>query len=205
MRLKIEIYEKWSNVGGINAAAGGAVLIENKDGLTLQLFVKRQILVIYFKRFLALSIHEEFAHPRFDLEEDSAIPRVEERYVFPCLIVKNSYWLDSFSESRLAPFDRRELIHYRFVTLSNTYDVLAVQEPLVNWLEDKSSVSANFHSEADRRFFEQLNPEDGPEKCAITACENYRIALSRRCRVHHFEMIRGYHLEIESPSLSSDN
>ena len=66
---------------------------------------------------------------------------------------------------------------------------IEVVNPLV-WLETARSFSAGVRgAEEDRRFFESLGPELGPENCREPGCTHRRINPGLFCRCHHFEMV----------------
>lgn len=43
-----------------------------------------------------------------------------------------------------------------------------------------------------RDFWEALGDEQGPELCSTISCGRGRIAMSVKCRKHHYEMVRGH-------------
>lgn len=100
---------------------------------------ENDLVVSFGSDVLALMSHAEFTHPWADYGENDArpVPRLGEpwdRYAFPSLTVRESLWLESFSESRLVDFQGARLTHYRFVSLDNTVDVLVREDPDVAWV-----------------------------------------------------------------------
>ena len=58
------------------------------------------------------------------------------------------------------------------------------------WLTDTEDLTASIRREHDdRKFFDSLGREDGPELCQSPNCRHKRIAHSVMCRGHHFEMV----------------
>lgn len=87
-------------------------------------------LVIEFGPTPAFMVHEEFSHPRNDtLSLLSKETRGKPDY--PCLIVRNSQWLATFSEQRLIGWDG--CVHYLFITGFPIIDVLSNATPKVSW------------------------------------------------------------------------
>lgn len=43
-----------------------------------------------------------------------------------------------------------------------------------------------------RKFWESLGNEVGPEVCSTAGCSRKRIRVSVKCRLHHYEMLRGH-------------
>ncbi|MBB4634225.1 hypothetical protein [Longimicrobium terrae] len=88
------------------------------------------------ERVFACMSHEEFVHP-WQYEQHGPVPRLSppwERYAFPVLKVHDSRWLASFSDSQILDVELPEVIHYRFVTLDHTADVLASGEVHASWV-----------------------------------------------------------------------
>lgn len=46
--------------------------------------------------------------------------------------------------------------------------------------------------EQDKEFFQELGREIGPELCKHPNCSRKHIMYSVMCKVHHFEMVKGY-------------
>lgn len=58
------------------------------------------------------------------------------------------------------------------------------------WLEAATPIADTLRRAAeDRRFFEALGPEVGPERCREPGCTRLRIDPGLYCRCHHFEMV----------------
>ena len=57
-------------------------------------------------------------------------------------------------------------------------------------------VEGNWREERDYYFFTSLGEEDGPNECSTLGCKKLVISQSNKCRLHHFEMIKGYSPEI---------
>ena len=100
-------------------------------------------LQISFGRVPAYTAYEEFAHP-WNTSSTKPPPKLNgrwENYCFPLLIVKDSRWLDSFSESQL--INSPECVHYRLVTLDQIVDVLCNKGPKADWIK-----ASEVHGEA---------------------------------------------------------
>lgn len=87
-------------------------------------------LVLEFGPTPALMVHEEFSHPWNDLPVPLPKGREGNR-THPCLIVRDSLWLASFTEQRLIGWEG--CVHYLFITAFPTIDVLSNSEPKVSW------------------------------------------------------------------------
>jgi Immunity protein 53 len=57
-----------------------------------------------------------------------------------------------------------------------------------NWLDVPPSPTQN---NLDRKFYESLSVEIGPEECTEPSCSRKRIKYSKKCRIHHFKIITG--------------
>jgi len=139
--MELERYEKWEPVEGITTPVYCAFINEDYDRLTVTLIFSDILdgldkdLRIHLGRVPAYTVHEEFVHPWNTYTTEPA-PKLEGRwdnYNFPLLIVKNSVWLRSFSEIQL--FHYPDSIHYQFVTLDQTVDVLCNNLPEASWIE----------------------------------------------------------------------
>lgn len=147
--MELERYEKWEPVEGITTPAGGALINEDIEGLSVTLIFSEIVnglqadLRIHFRGVAAYTVHEEFVHP-WNAYVSEPIPKLEETWKgwsFPLLIVKNSVWLGSFSEHQL--IDRPDSVHYRFVTLGSTVDVLCGGLPEASWIKPQPRVTAH--------------------------------------------------------------
>ena len=59
------------------------------------------------------------------------------------------------------------------------------------WLASAENIADDIRLRYDdRRFFDSLSPEVGPEKCRTEGCERKCIKFSVMCKIHHFEMIK---------------
>jgi Immunity protein 27 len=59
------------------------------------------------------------------------------------------------------------------------------------WLKTADDLtSAIRRRHEDKKFYESLGSEIGPELCRHEGCGRRRIAFSVMCRCHHFEMVR---------------
>ena len=143
--MKIEHYDKWQPEAAVHSPAARAVVKEDHSGLVVTLIFSEVVggpnsdLRIAFGRVPAYATYEEFVHP-WNTYETKPPPKLSgrwESYCFPLLIVRNSIWLDSFSESQLINYP--ECIHYRLVTLDQIVDVLCNKAPEVSWIDSSSS------------------------------------------------------------------
>ena len=67
------------------------------------------------------------------------------------------------------------------------------------WLMESEAVTTKIRrEEEDRRLYECLGPESGPELCQRQGCKHKRVAHSIMCREHHFEMITGRKYAVRS-------
>jgi len=58
------------------------------------------------------------------------------------------------------------------------------------WLKTAHALTADIRQKnEDKKFYESLGSEIGPELCRYEGCERKRIAYSVMCRCHHFEMV----------------
>jgi hypothetical protein len=144
--MKVERYEKWEPVEGVVTPAARALIEENHEGLGVTLFFSEIVgglnfnLFINFGRVPAYTVHEEFVHP-WNIYHTESPPMLNgkwETYCFPILIVRDSVWLDSFSDSQLVSYP--DCIHYRLVTLDQTVDVLCNRTPGASWVRPRSNV-----------------------------------------------------------------
>jgi hypothetical protein len=138
--MELEKCNKWEPIDGITTPASHALIEEVREGLFVTL-VFSQIqegrdadLKINFGRVPAYSVHEEFVHPWNSYKAD-APPELAENWSgwsFPLVIVKNSVWLQSFSEIQMLNY--KNSIHYRLITLDQTVDVICNTVPEVIWI-----------------------------------------------------------------------
>lgn len=144
--MKVEGYKKWEPVKGVTTPAARASVEENHGGLGVTLFFSEIVdgigsdLYINFGRVPAYTVHEEFVHP-WNVHHTEAPPLLDGewgRYCYPLLIVKDSVWLDSFSDGRLISYP--DCIHYRLITLDQTADVLCNRTPEAAWVGPQSNL-----------------------------------------------------------------
>ncbi len=118
-----------------------AFINENYDGLTVTLIFSDILdgldkdLRIHLGRVPAYTVYEKSVHP-WNAYTTEPAPTLEGRwdnFNFSLLIVKNSVWLRSFSEIQL--FHALDSIHYQFVTLDQTVDVLSNNVPEAAWTD----------------------------------------------------------------------
>lgn len=74
-----------------------------------------------------------------------------------------------------------QICYYR-VDTDHATDWMRTARPLLDSIRKE---------ERDRTFFTSLGPETGPELCNENGCVKKRIALSVKCRLHHFQMVVG--------------
>lgn len=142
--MTIEHYDKWQPEAAVHSPAARAVIKEDHSGLVVTLIFSEVVgglnsdLRIAFGRVPTYAAYEEFVHP-WNSYETKPPPKLDgqwQSYCFPLLIVRNSVWLDSFSESQLINYP--ESIHYRLVTLDQIVDVLCNKAPEVAWIDSGS-------------------------------------------------------------------
>lgn len=67
--------------------------------------------------------------------------------------------------------------------------VIDLSDP-AEWLAHASSLADPLRRDyGDRRWFETLPPEIGPERCRESGCSRLRTNPGLFCRCHHFEMV----------------
>jgi hypothetical protein len=132
-------FDRWRAIPDVVEPFVGISVVSRGDGETaLYLHADGRDLRVTFKQIWALTIHEEFAHPHVDSQDDlpvftsNAGPYPMGAY--PLLIVRNSEWLRSFSDSRLAGLTVIPT-HYQFISMSYIVDVLSVLRPDVAWVD----------------------------------------------------------------------
>jgi hypothetical protein len=145
--MALEHYEKWEPVKGITTPAGYALIKADQSGLSVTLLFSEVVgglhtnLRLNCGRVPAYTVHEEYVHP-WNTYVAEPLPKLSETWLgkewpFPLLVVKPSLWLASFSEHQL--IDYTELIHYRFVTLGQTVDVLCSGVPAAFWVKPQAN------------------------------------------------------------------
>jgi hypothetical protein len=139
--MMIGRYEKWEPVGGAVTPAARAIIKDDGEGLVVILVFSEIVngldsdLRVDMGRVPAYTVHEEFVHP-LNSSDVSSLPKLGdqwENYTYPLLLVSDSPWLDTFSDSQLIGYSN--LLHYSFVTLDQTVDVLSSNPPKVSWIK----------------------------------------------------------------------
>lgn len=132
----VEKQEKWVPVEGIVTPAASALVVEDKDGLTVTLLFSEIVdgshsdLCLKFSQVLAYTVYEEFVHPWQTAESAPRLAGRWERYIYPLLQIRESKWIGSL-ENLL--FVHPDSIHYRLLTLNQIIDVLCSKPPEVRW------------------------------------------------------------------------
>ncbi len=138
--MVVEQSEKWQPVEPISTPAARALVKEDHKSLTVTLVFSEIVggidsdLEINFGRVPAYTVYEEFVHP-WNVSNGESPPKLEgewKDFSHPLLMVKNSVWLDSLSESLL--FNYPNCVHYQLVTLDQTVDVICNTTPKVSWV-----------------------------------------------------------------------
>ncbi|MFC3195948.1 hypothetical protein ACFODZ_16960 [Marinicella sediminis] len=127
-------YNIWKPDYRITEPFGGISVFSLGNGHTiLLLHGSDNDLKLEFSQIHAMTIHEEFAHPHVDYNENiPAIPNNNGGY--PLLVVENSEWIKSFTDSRLQG-DGRIPVHYQFLSMSYFVDVLSYEPPISEWVK----------------------------------------------------------------------
>ena len=126
-------FERWLPVADLPKCFGGYSLRDDRTGLFIRLHIDDRDLVLSFepRAILAYRVHGEFCHPRFN-QESSAPPSEQWPWgTEPLLIVRESEWLHSFSDSQIHDFQHPT--HYFIYTLDDSIDILSLSEPQVQW------------------------------------------------------------------------
>lgn len=129
-------FERWFPVADAPACFGGYSLHDDSDGLRVILHpVKgsdRDLVLLFRSAVLGYCVFDEFAHPRYH-QEPSPEPSPEFPWgTHPLLIVRDSEWLATFTDSQLAPWFG-EVVHYFIYTLDRSLDVLTHAAPDAHW------------------------------------------------------------------------
>ena len=129
-----QTFDRWLAVPDVVEPFAGISVVSRGDGATtLYLHAKGRDLRVTFRQIWALTIHEEFAHP--DVDGNFEFPLLTNNPgAYPLLTVKNSQWLNSFSETRLAAQPGTP-IHYQFLSMSYIVDVLSYWRPEAEWID----------------------------------------------------------------------
>jgi len=147
-------FERWFPVAGVPAYFGDYSLHDDFDGFRVILHPAkgsdRDLVLTFGRAVLGYRLFGEFAHPRLHQEtspepspETSPEPSPEWPWgTYPLLIVRDSEWLATFSDSQLAPwFEQAQ--HYFFYTLSNSFDILAHAQPEAHWQPTQLPIDRN--------------------------------------------------------------
>ena len=128
-----QTFDRWLAVPDVVEPFAGISVVSRGDGATtLYLHAKGRDLRVTFRQIWALTIHEEFAHPDVDGNFDFPL-LINNPGAYPLLTVKNSQWLESFSDTRLATLPGTP-IHYQFISMSYIVDVLSYVRPEAEWV-----------------------------------------------------------------------
>jgi len=128
-----QTFDRWLAVPDVIEPFGGISVVSHGDGATmLYLHADGRDLRVTFRQIWALTIHEEFAHPDVDGKFDFPLLN-NHPGAYPLLTVKNSQWLESFSDTRLATLPGPP-IHYQFISMSYIVDVLSYLQPEAEWV-----------------------------------------------------------------------
>ncbi|HXQ73625.1 MAG TPA: hypothetical protein VN844_24200 [Pyrinomonadaceae bacterium] len=132
----VEIREKWAPVEGIVTPAASALIVEDRDGLTVTLLFSDIVdgshsdLCLKFGRVLAYTVYEEFVHPGPISESAPRLAGQWERYCYPLLRISESRWIASLPDLLAI---HPGAIHYQLVTADQIVDVLGTKPPEVSW------------------------------------------------------------------------
>ena len=134
-----QMFDRWLAVPDVIDPFAGISIVFRGDGATsLYLHAKGRDLKVTFRQIWALTIHEEFAHPHVDSQDDFPVfTNSAGKYplgAYPLLIVTNSEWLQSFSDTRLAGLTVTPT-HYQFISMSYIVDVLSCLRPEAKWVD----------------------------------------------------------------------
>ena len=138
-------FERWFPVADVPAYFGD-YSPDDFDGLRVILHPAkgsdRDLVLTFGRAVLGYRVFGEFAHPRLHQETSPEPPPEWPWGTYPLLIVRDSEWLLSFSDSQLAPwFEQVE--HYFFYTLSNSFDILAHAQPEAHWQPTQLPIARN--------------------------------------------------------------
>ena len=136
-----ETYEPWDPTGRISTPCAGALIEEDDNDLRIRLLFSQIVggpvedLLLATSWHLALMSHQEIAHPSLDgrLPQCPRLTGRWENYCFPLIVVRESSWMASFPDSRLAPDGRTAFTHYRIITLDRTVDLLTARDVKAEW------------------------------------------------------------------------
>jgi hypothetical protein len=139
-----EQYARWEPVAGVNAPCFHVVLHDDPADLTVLLRfsavtggVDDDLLIRFGRDVVACMSHDEFVHPWQAYDDGAPVPRLGGEwasYAYPLLLVSDSRWLASFSDSQILDDQRAAARHFRFVSFDNTVDVLTVGEAVAEWI-----------------------------------------------------------------------
>ena len=189
--------EKYKTINPIPTFERDAVEIfhdMHRDSLAVTICIDQAVegvlsdLVVTFESYVSALSLDAHWHPKAPEYLDS-FPTIES-FSWPLVEVDESLWLGVVSSSQIDVAGIPK--NYRFISLNNTFDVLTFSEPKFNWVKSEQLISRQFKSNEDYYFFLAIGAEDSEHRCNEIGCENYRVSSSKKCRKHHFEMIRGY-------------
>lgn len=137
----MERYERWDIVPEVlTPCAQVDIRYDREHSARLRFGLMRdnpdRDLLITFDHVFALMSHEEFAHP-WNKVTDGDVPRLTgkwQQYSYPLLIVHDSRWLASFTDSQILDFQREQARHYRLCSLDNTVDFLVAGSTKADWV-----------------------------------------------------------------------
>ncbi|HXT61448.1 MAG TPA: hypothetical protein VN696_00295 [Pyrinomonadaceae bacterium] len=135
---RVEQHEKWEPIAGIMSPAGGALINDDHDGLTVTLLFSeiesgaKSDLRIKFGHVLGYSLYEEFVHPWSTPKDAPRLAPPWERYLYPLLTIRGSDWIRSFDDLLTV---HPNCVHYRLLTVDEIVDILCDKPPEVAWIE----------------------------------------------------------------------
>lgn len=139
-----EQYTRWEPAAGVNAPCSDVILHADPADLTVLLRfsavtdgIERDLLIRFGRDVVACMSHDEFVHPWQAYDDVAPVPRLAGEwapYAYPLLLVSDSRWLASFSDSQILDDQRAAARHFRFMSFDNTVDVLTVGEAVAEWV-----------------------------------------------------------------------
>ncbi|HEU4630108.1 MAG TPA: hypothetical protein VFS08_10175, partial [Gemmatimonadaceae bacterium] len=139
-----ETYTRFQPVDGVAAPCAAAVLHGKPAAVTVRLVFSdvrgnpgRDLLVHFGREVVACMSHDAFVHPWQVDNATGEVPCLDApwaQYAFPLLLVEGSHWLASFSDSQVGDGERAVARHFRFVSLANIVDVLALGDVEAEWI-----------------------------------------------------------------------
>jgi hypothetical protein len=139
-----EQYTRWEPVAGVEVPCFDVVLHADPVDLTVLLrfsavtsVLEHDLLIHFGRDVVACMSHDEFVHPWQAYGDVAPVPRLAGKwapYAYPLLLVSDSRWLASFSDSQILDNERAAARHFRFVSFDNTVDVLTVGDAVAEWV-----------------------------------------------------------------------